>query len=210
MKFIGITGGVGAGKSEVLKFFREHYNCRVMLADEIAHDLMEPGTACYEQLKTLFTGVDVYETENGPFDRKKLAAVIFSDDSLLQRLNAIVHPAVHVYVTETAEAERKKGTLDLLVLEAALLIEENYGEICDELWYVYASEEVRRKRLKESRGYSDEKTSGIFAAQLSEEEYRKHCSVILDNGGTFSDTIRQIREILYRYGINEQDGSEPL
>lgn len=63
----------------------------------------------------------------------------------------------------------------MLVLEAALLIEEGYGEICDELWYIYASEEVRRKRLKSTRGYSDEKIDSIFASQLKEDEYRRHC-----------------------------------
>ena len=211
MRFIGVTGGVGAGKSEVLSYLKDHYACKVMLADEIAHDLMEPGTACYRQLTTLFEGLDVYaydtdpdartdgetvERRELPFDRKKLAAVLFSDEKLLAQMNAIVHPAVHAYVTEVVKTEREKGTLSLLVLEAALLIEENYGAICDELWYIYASEDVRRARLKASRGYSDEKTTSIMAAQLPEEEYRKHCKVVIDNSGSFEHTAAQIREAL--------------
>ena len=229
MKFIGITGGVGAGKSAVLDYLKNNYACRVMLADEIAHDLMEPGTDCYHRLMPLFADLDVYadaevdetkkaaevKQKNGaedglnegnpvnepPFDRKKLAAVLFSDDSLLEQMNAIVHPAVHEYVTNAVDSERKKGSLSLLVLEAALLIEENYGAICDELWYIYASEDVRRARLKASRGYSDEKTSSIIAAQLSEDEYRKHCTVIIDNSGDFKDTEIQIRNALSERGI---------
>ena len=78
MKFIGITGGVGAGKSAVLAYLKERDGVRVMLADEIAHDLMNPGTSCYEEIKKQFAGEDVF-CEDGRLDRGKLAAVIFSD-----------------------------------------------------------------------------------------------------------------------------------
>ncbi|MCC8018091.1 MAG: dephospho-CoA kinase, partial [Lachnospiraceae bacterium] len=97
MIFIGITGGVGAGKSAILSYMRENYHCRVMLADEIAHDLMEPGNACYERLRILFGADDVWEAD-GRFDRAKLAAVLFSDEKKRTALNGIVHPAVKEYV----------------------------------------------------------------------------------------------------------------
>ena len=154
MKFIGITGGVGAGKSAILEYIAEHYNAKVMLADEIAHDLMMPGT-----------------------------------------MNGIVHPAVREYILEVYEAEKTKGALDFLILEAALLIEEHYDEICDELWYIYTSEENRRERLRENRGYSDEKIDGIFASQLTEEEYRRHCVKVIDNNGSVEDTNLQLVKI---------------
>lgn len=87
----------------------------------------------------------------------------------------------------------------MLVLEAALLIEEGYGEICDELWYIYASEEVRRKRLKSSRGYSDEKIDSIFASQLKEAEYRRYCKEVIDNDGDIENTIASINKALSKY-----------
>ena len=87
----------------------------------------------------------------------------------------------------------------MLVLEAALLIEEGYGEICDELWYIYASEEVRRRRLKSSRGYSDEKIDSIFASQLKEAEYRMHCKEVIDNDGDIENTIASINKALSKY-----------
>ena len=78
-------------------------------------------------------------------------------------------------------------------MEAALLIEEGYDKICDELWYIDTSRENRRRRLKESRGYSDEKIDGIFRSQLSEEEYRKYGKVIIDNNGLLQETFDQIK-----------------
>ena len=197
MKFIGITGGVGAGKSKILDYLAGKPGVRVMLADEIAHDLMEPGTDCYEKLYECFGNEDIY-CEDGHFDRPKLAAVIFANDVKRNQLNEIVHPAVREYVRQQLERERKQGSLKLLVLEAALLIEEHYDEICDELWYIDTSRENRRIRLKESRGYSDMKVDQIFASQLSEEEYRRHCSVVIDNNGSPEQTYVQIDEALRR------------
>ena len=197
MKFIGITGGVGAGKSAVLDYMATKPGVRVMLADEIAHELMEPGTDCYEQIRQAFPEHDIYK-EDGHFDRIKLAKVIFSDGNRRARMNGIVHPAVKAYVIAEAERERQEGTLALLVLEAALLIEEHYDEICDELWYIYTTEENRRARLKASRGYSDAHVDRIFASQLSEEEYRRHCRVVIDNNGTLEETLTQTEEALRR------------
>ena len=127
-----------------------------------------------------------------------VAAVIFSDDRKREELNAIVHPAVREYVLQQKEAEERAGKLFLLVLEAALLIEEHYDEICDELWYIYTTEENRRARLKASRGYSDAHVDRIFASQLSEEEYRRHCRVVIDNNGTLEETLTQTEEALRR------------
>lgn len=195
MKFIGITGGVGAGKSAVLAYLKEREGVRVMLADEIAHDLMNPGTSCYEEIKKQFAGEDVF-CEDGRLDRGKLAAVIFSDGEKRVRLNGIVHPAVREYVVDAVRKERQKGSLKVLFLEAALLIEEHYDEICDEIWYIYTREEIRERRLMASRGYSREKIHQIFASQLGEEDYRRHCRVVIDNNGTAEETFSQLEREL--------------
>ena len=191
MRFIGITGGVGAGKSAILEYIDRMPDSRVMLADQIAHELMEPGSECYNRLKQLFAKEDVFLPEGG-FDKLKLATVIFGDDRKRNLLNDIVHPAVKDYVVQQFEAEKNKGELQILVIEAALLIEEHYDEICDELWYIYTDEKNRRLRLKESRGYSDEKIDNILASQLSEDEYRAHCRVVIDNNGDITKTYEQI------------------
>lgn len=195
MKFIGITGGVGAGKSAILDYLKNKPDTKVMLADEIAHELMVPGTQCYDKLKAEFGTEDIYQ-KDGFFDRIKLAQVIFSDDEKRKKLNGIVHPAVRKYVIGQAAYERKEGRIKLLVLEAALLIEEHYDEICDELWYIYTSEENRRIRLKKQRNYSDEKISEIFNSQLTDEKFRKACRVVIDNNGTIEAAEAQIEAAL--------------
>lgn len=202
MFIIGVTGGVGAGKSAVLDFLNTVPGSCVMLTDEIAHDLMEPGTHCYQKLQQAFEGTDIY-MEDGSFDRKKLAAFIFGDIGKLKTMNGIVHPAVKEYVREACRKAKcgEMGDLQLLVIESALLIEERYQEFCDEFWYIYTSAENRRARLKATRGYSDEKVDSIFAKQLSEEQYRAECAVSIDNNGTIGDTQTQIRELLLARGI---------
>ena len=202
MKFIGITGGVGAGKTAILQYLSDKEHTRVMLADEIAHDLMKPGTACYKQIVDAFIMEDILAAD-GSFDRQKLAWVIFSSEKKRLQMNSIVHPAVKAYVKEQLRLERERKQLQLLVLEAALLIEDHYDEICDELWYIYTTEEKRKIRLMASRGYSEEKVAQIFASQLPEEIYRKKCKVIIDNNGKLSETFLQIDKALESFDKKE-------
>lgn len=193
MKMIGVTGGVGAGKSEILAYIEKKYNARILLADEIAHMLMEPGTECYQKLRQVFGNSDLYQND-GRFDRKKLAEEIFRKPDMREKLNRIVHPAVKKEIIRIQKEEQEKKQISYLILEAALLIEERYDKICDELWYVYTAKEKRRSRLKENRGYSDEKIDGIFASQLPEQTYREFCRITIDNNGQRDKTFAQIDE----------------
>lgn len=195
MHFIGITGGVGAGKSAILSYIEQEYLARVMLADEIAHELMEPTGSCYAPLRQLLEGRDVTDKE-GRFIAPALAKAMFAEPDLREKINAIVHPAVKEYVKNEAEKERKAGKYEFLILEAALLIEEKYDFICDELWYIYTSEANRRERLKKNRGYSDEKITQIFKSQLTEEEFYRHCKIVIDNNKSVSESCRQVKEAI--------------
>lgn len=194
MKAIGITGGVGAGKSEVLSWLAKQPDCRVIMADQEAHRLEEPGGICFEPLLALL-GDGVLDDE-GRIDKRKMAAKIFGNEALLKGVNEIVHPAVKVFLTAQIEKERAAGKLKFLFIEAALLIEEGYAAILDELWYIHAEESVRRRRLKESRGYTDEKIDSIFRSQLSEEIFRTHCDVVIENNGTLESVYTQIEKEL--------------
>lgn len=199
MKTIGITGGIGAGKSCILSYIQQNCNCRILLSDEAAHEIQEPGAVCYDRLVALL-GKDVLK-EDGRIDRKKMAAAIFSDGGLLKKVNGIIHPAVKEHILEEIERERQAGERDVFFLEAALLIEEGYDKLLDELWYIYADEETRRRRLSEDRGYSQEKIDHIFRSQLPEEAFRAHCKVIIDNSRDLGDTYRQIDERLKEAGL---------
>ncbi|MBR1389975.1 MAG: dephospho-CoA kinase [Lachnospiraceae bacterium] len=195
MKFIGITGGVGAGKSEILAYLNRRSDTRVMQADDIARQLCEPGTSCNARLRELFAADAVF-VPDGTMDRQRMAEVIFSDEKKRLQMNEIVHPAVREYILTEYRTAKQQNELRYLFLEAALLIEEHYDEICDEIWYIYTSEEKRRQRLMSSRGYSEEKIAAIFASQLAEEEYRRHCVRIIDNNGTAEDTVLQVIHII--------------
>ena len=194
MKFIGLTGGVGAGKTTVLKAMKQLYRVRILIADEIAHEQMEPGTLCYKKLHRLFSGNDIWRSD-GSIDRPALAKLLFSDEEKRKQLNGIVHPAVKEYILGEVEKERQAGIYDYVIVEAALLIEEHYDELCDELWYVYASEETRKQRLMTDRGYSAQKVDQIFAAQLPEDVYRQHCAVVIDNDRDMDDVLQQITKL---------------
>lgn len=190
MRIIGITGGVGAGKSALLKYIGEHYRCRILLADEAAHKVKEPGEPCYEKLVALLSS-DILNRD-GTIDKGKMAARIFGSEELLEKVNQIVHPAVKdMILSEIADAGRK-GNIDFFFLEAALLIEGGYLSIVDEMWYIYAGEDVRRRRLKAARNYSDEKIDAIMKAQLTEEGFRQNCMVTIDNSGGLEKACRQI------------------
>ena len=197
MRVIGITGGVGCGKTQVLSYIKKKYNCEVILADEVAHMVKEPGQVCYEALVNLL-GKEILAA-NGQIDRAVMAEKIFKDEVLLKQVNELIHPAVKDYNRNAIKRARMEEKLDFLFIEAALLIEDGYEQMVDELWYIYATEEVRRVRLKESRAYSDEKITGILNRQLSEEEYRRHCKVVIDNSGNLEDTHEQIDRKLEEY-----------
>lgn len=190
MKIIGITGGIGSGKSEVLTYIKEHCSCRIEFADLVARRIQEPGQACYEKIVALF-GKEILQ-ENGYICREKMAEKLFADKGLLEKVNGIIHPAVKEYLLAAIEDEKKNEKFDYFFIEAALLIEEGYEKIVDELWYVYATKEVRKKRLHENRGYSAQKIISVMGKQLDENEFRKHCSFVIDNSGSLEQTYKQI------------------
>lgn len=194
MKIIGITGGVGSGKSALLSYIKEKYNCRVILADEVAHQVKEPGEPCYEELVRLLSP-DILN-EDLSINKGSMAARIFGSKELLKKVNDIIHPAVKTFILNEIARTRAEGEKDFLFLEAALLIEEGYLEIVDEMWYIYAGEQVRRRRLKKTRGYSDEKIDAIFRSQLKEEEFRRRCALVIDNSESLERACRQIDERL--------------
>ena len=194
MRVIGITGGIGSGKSEILSYLKERTNCRIIIADRVAHELEKQGGVCYERIVALL-GEGILEAD-GEIDKAKLAACIFTDEKLLVQINAIVHPAVKEYILTEIAREKETGEYDYLFIEAALLIEDGYDKIVDEMWYIHADENVRRERLKASRGYSDEKIDSIMREQLQEEEFFRHCSIVIDNSMQLIGAYKQIDEKL--------------
>lgn len=222
MKIIGVTGGVGSGKTELLHYIEKNYRCRILLSDEASHEVMRRGGRIYGPLVSLLEqypagvsgdasgvgnicgegGKGTLLQENGEIDRREMAARIFAHRELREKVNALIHPAVKEYILERIRTEQEKAAqgaedaVDYFFLEAALLIECGYRSYVDEMWYIYCDLAVRRKRLRESRGYSDEKVDGILSSQLTEEEFRAGSDVVIDNSGSLENAYRQIREAL--------------
>lgn len=193
---IGITGGVGAGKSTVLDFLEERYQAYVMKADEIGHLVMEPGQACYEPVTALF-GKQVIK-EDKTIDRRQVSDVVFFHPEMLEKLNQIIHPAVKQYIREQLLLKKQQGQ-KVCVVEAALLLEDHYQEFCDTIWYIHTDEEIRIQRLMENRGYTREKSVSIIASQAPEVFFRANADYVVVNNGDFAQTRQQIEEGIRKY-----------
>ncbi len=189
MKIIGITGGVGAGKTQVLEYLNNKYGASTCQTDRVGKKLQKKGGACYDAIVEHF-GKEMLD-ERGELDRSALADLVFKDQKEREVLNAIVHPAVKEEVRKKISHEERKHT-NLFVIESALLIEDNYDEICDELWYIYVKDDIRKNRLIFSRGYDAEKVDEIIAAQLPKDKFLRYCDRVIDNSGVFAETMMQL------------------
>ncbi|WP_394283167.1 dephospho-CoA kinase, partial [Frisingicoccus sp.] len=179
MKVIGITGGVGSGKSEVLRILEEQFNCGIIRTDDVARDLCEPGQISYELIVKFF-GEDILDEEK-KLDRPKLASIVFSDEEKLNVLNQCTHPQVYAWVQNKVAEWKNESTYSMIAVEAALLHQLKEMGVCESFWYVYVKPEIRRERLRISRNYSDEKMDAIFASQLPEQVFLDGCDVVIDN-----------------------------
>lgn len=197
----GITGGAGAGKSAILKHLEKVCagRCRIILADEAGNDIKRKGQPGYAPLVELF-GNEILDGD-GEIDRAKMAKAVFADPGLRIKVNGILHPLVNAFIMEEIRKVRAMSSEYILFIEAALLIENGYKEIVDELWYIYASSATRRQRLKETRGYSDERIDGIFAGQLTDGEFREAADLVIDNDGDIDEALRQVDEALADRGF---------
>ena len=200
MKVLGITGGVGAGKSTVLMYLKEHYGARVIQADQVGHLLQRPHESCYRRIVELF-GTTVLNAD-GTISRPKLGAIVYADPQKMARLNAIMHPSIRRWIKSEVEAEQKRGCVPFVTVEAALLLEDHYDEICDEIWYIHTDDAVRIKRLQESRGYSEEMCRRIMANQKNECDFRAACQLVIDNSSDIvQNTYEQIDKGLREHGF---------
>ena len=184
---------------ELEQYFNETLKkpLEIYLADEAAHEVKRAGTECFDRLVTLL-GSDIVG-EDGEINKAVMADKIFGDEELLRQVNEIVHPAVKDYLMAKYEAALENPDIELFFVEAALLIEAGYKELVDEMWYIYSTQEVRRKRLEDSRGYSREKITDIMKSQLSEEEFRKNCDYVIDNSGSLEVTHQTIKKRLEEF-----------
>ena len=195
MLILGITGGVGSGKSKILYDLSNLYGAYIVETDKLAHPLMEPGQTVYQAVVEAF-GTEILQAEE-PYaiDRAKFAQIVFADKEKLAQLNALTHPAVKAWIRKDIE-EKRKQDVKIYVIEAALLIQDGYKEICDEIWYIYVNEETRIKRLMKQRGYTEERCRAMFHSQEPESYYRKYADFTINNQLDYENSSKQLKDRL--------------
>ena len=190
MKVIGLTGGVGSGKSTVAEMLRE-LGATVIDADQAAHEGYAPGTPGFEAVVKEF-GPDF--VRDGAIDRQKLGALVFNDEAARRRLNAIVHPLVREWMAaRTAEAVERGD--EIVIQDVPLLFENGLEGLFSSVLLVYAPEDVQLERLVQGRGVPRDRARAMIAAQLSIEEKRRRAHHIVDNSGTVEQTRNQVEEV---------------
>jgi dephospho-CoA kinase len=190
VKLIGLTGGVGSGKSTVAAMLRE-LGAEVLDADEAAHAAYEPGSPGFDAVVREF-GRDY--VRDGRIDRKKLGELVFHDPDARQRLNAIVHPLVREWmVRRTAEAAERDFAI--VVQDVPLLYENGLESLFNSVVLVYVSEELQLERLVEGRGIDADRALAMIAAQMPIEKKRELAHHVIDNSGTIDQTRSQVEEM---------------
>ena len=183
MRLIGLTGGIGSGKSTVAALLRE-LGATVIDADEATRAVQAPGSPGLQQLVEAF-GPEIL-TPDGALDRPRLAAIAFSDPEARRRLNGIVHPLVREWMAERQREAAERGDA-AVVLEVPLLFETRGAEGLDAVVLVYAPEDVQLKRLIEARGMDEQAARARIASQMPIEEKRRLASHVIPNTGTLEE-----------------------
>ena len=187
MKVIGLTGGIGSGKSTVSKLIEE-MGAVILDADKVGHEAYTPDSQTWREVVAAFG--DEIVAEDRSIDRRKLGAIVFADPAALERLNGIMHPRMFDMMKLKLDALREQGT-KIVVLEAAILIEANWTPLADEVWVTVASEPVVVARVKERTGLSEEQIRSRIQSQLSNEERIRHADAVISNDGSL-DELRAV------------------
>lgn len=189
MKTIGLTGGIGSGKSTVSQLLAE-LGALVIDADTVGHEIYLPGKEAWKQVTGAF-GPEIVAADQ-TIDRKKLGAIVFGSPEALQRLNAIVHPLMFQDIARRIQDKRAAGFSEPIVVEAAILIEANWMPLVDEVWLVEASTQAVVERVAAQRGLAASETEARIASQLSKAERRRHAQIVIHNDGSLADLKRRI------------------
>jgi dephospho-CoA kinase len=193
VKLVGLTGGVGSGKSTVHGMLRK-LGAEVVDADEASHAVYEPGTPGFEAVLREFGEGYV---RDGRIDRRALGELVFKDPDARRRLNAIVHPLVREWMAErTAEAAARGAKV--IVQDVPLLFENGLGRLYSTVVLVYAPENLQVERLVRGRGFTLERAREVIAAQMPIEEKRRLAHHVIDNSGTVQETRAQVERLWSR------------
>ena len=172
---IGIVGGIGSGKSTILDYIDSICDCIIVKTDDLAKSLEQPNSTVYNEIIKHFDKTILNEDKT--INSKILANIVFNDSTKLETLNKIIHPKVIEEIKTIINNNKNK----LIFIESAILFESKLNEICDEIWCIYADEELRWERLKTNRNYNYKKIDEILNIQMDENELVLNSDVLINN-----------------------------
>jgi dephospho-CoA kinase len=178
---IGLTGGIGSGKSTVAAILAE-LGAHVVDADRVGHDVYRPGTEGFRRVVEAF-GPGVVAAD-GSIDRRALGAIVFADEAALARLNAVVHPLIGEELRRRVAAALDDGSGRPIVIEAAILLEAGWRSMMDRLWVVSVDRETAIARVAGSRGLTRREIERRIDTQMADEERRRLADRVIENRGT--------------------------
>lgn len=190
MKIIGLTGGIGSGKSTVARSLQKH-GFPIVDADLIAREIVEPGQPALAELAKEF-GEDILNAD-GSLDRGLLASRAFTNKDTTQRLNNITHPRINQRTQELFDEARENGA-EAVIYDMPLLIDKGLHKDMDATIVVHAAEHVRLERLTTKRGLDVDDVRRRINAQIDDETRKQHADILLDNNGTEEDLTQQIAQ----------------
>lgn len=193
MTVIGVTGGIGSGKSLVCRILRDKYKAYIINTDEIARKQMSKGGDSYINILDYF-GKGIL-LDNGEIDRAKLASIVFNDSNELLKLNQITHPNVIERVRDIIS----KNQRDIIVIETALAIESGLDLLCNYVWFIHSSEDIRKQRLMDTRDLSEEKINSIFKSQSKSKDFLDKGYLIIDNNNGIKELEEKIEKLIISY-----------
>jgi dephospho-CoA kinase len=191
LKLIGLTGGVGSGKSTVAAMFRE-LGAAIVDADEASHAVYERGTPGFREVVETFG--NEYVREDGQIDRAKLGDLVFKNPEARKKLNAIVHPRVREWMAERT-AEAVEGGAEVVIQDVPLLFENGLQGLFSSTVLVYADAATQLSRLTGERGVSAERARSMLASQMPIDNKRSLADYVIDNGGTRDKTRSQVDKV---------------
>lgn len=191
MVVIGLTGGIGTGKSTVSDTLAE-LGAAVINADHVGHQAFEPHTEVWEDVVAAF-GREIV-AQNDEIDRRKLGEIVFNDPKALSRLNKIMHPRMYRMMKEQIEQLREQG-VKAVVLEAAILIEAKWTPLADQVWVTTAPEGTVVQRLSSRDGFDEEQVLARMRSQMPSEERVKYADVVIDTDCTLDEVRQKVEEL---------------
>jgi len=191
MKIIGLTGGIGSGKTTVAGFLAE-FGVVVLDADKVGHEAFKPGTAGWRDVLSTF-GKEILKADN-EIDRKKLSKIVFGKPQALARLNQIMHPRIMELIKERLK-QLEQQDVRVAVIEATLLIEADWKPLIDEIWVTIAPQTSVLKRLKERSGYSEEESLSRIRSQMTQEERTRHADVVINTDCTLAELKTKVKQL---------------